>query len=260
MSGRIAWTRFRWRLSLAGLLLGASSLALANGTWESAANRPGATAVEASGRASGFERVLSELRHIASASDHPFDLAEPAFPAWQAWLATNAALSDLDAALDAGMAADSGNAAPMVPSSCANASRPGCNACFRASYSRINLIRMRLERLHAVHGRTAEYLRARQWADRSPAPPHQAPQHRSAQHGSPQHGSVDPARIGIVRSRERLDRISQHKHRQLIGAMGEAIDNVSTCERVYFDNPDWAARHGRTYLRAIESMYRLDQG
>ncbi|WP_330970315.1 hypothetical protein, partial [Lysobacter sp. A3-1-A15] len=165
------------------------------------------------------------------------------------WLAANAALSDLDAALDAGLTTGSGDAAPMVPSSCADPSRPGCNACFRASYSRINLIRMRLERLRTVHGRTIEYIDALQSTGDSAAPQHRAP---------------DPvwqfSRVGNLRSRERLERINQHKHRRLIGAMGEAIDNVSTCERVYFDNPDWAVRHGLTYLRAIEATYRLDEG
>lgn len=160
---------------------------------------------------------------------------------------TFSALSDLDHALQDSIRDD--HSGPEVPTGCGGGSASGaCTECYTRAYNEINFVRNTLNRLRTILTRTLTYIRNAEGLGDSV----------SGIHGV-SGLSWQYAKGGIEQTKAHLLQTSQAKYEALVQSMRHALDAVATCERTYFNNPDWYNRYGFMYFNFIKEAYAIHE-
>ncbi|MEO8549116.1 MAG: hypothetical protein ABI678_04065 [Kofleriaceae bacterium] len=160
---------------------------------------------------------------------------------------TFTALTDLDQTLHDTIRDD--HSGPEVPTGCGTGSaRESCSECYTHAYNEINFVRNTLNRLRTILSRTLNYIRNAEGLGDSV----------SGIHGV-SGLSWQYAKGGIEQTKAHLLQTSTAKYQALVQSMRHALDMVATCERTYFNNPDWYNRYGFMYYNFIKEAYAIHE-
>lgn len=131
---------------------------------------------------------------------------------------------------------------PEVPISCETAE---CQQCYEQSIRRLTHVRVTFEQLRAIYQSTKDM------ADKAMAFGDSASGVHALSGLSWQY-----SKRGIEEEMAKLGRSYDEKYKGLLGTLRSALDQMATCEREHFDNPDWYNRFGFIYYTFMEDRYR----
>lgn len=130
-----------------------------------------------------------------------------------------------------------------VPSMCAGSAE--CRACYAQAYDRLNKLRFTFEKLRCVYATTKDIgKKGMSFGDTV----------------SPIHGVSGLAwqveRTKIEAALKTLNQSYDTKYAELLGKLGQSMQEINTCEARYFGNPDWYARYGFMYQTFMTDRYK----
>lgn len=132
---------------------------------------------------------------------------------------------------------------PQVPLRCFESA--GCRECFSGAQESLRQVRARFERLRAV------YIRTKTFTDRSIA---------FGDNVSGVHGIAGLAwhaeRVKILGSMQGFNQSYDNKYSELVGVLGDALQQIGQCEARHFDEPDWYDRFGFIYYSFMVDRYK----
>jgi hypothetical protein len=190
-----------------------------------------------------MQRLGSELESFDNAS-RPFDFLNTAVQVGSAFWDEFQNLTPEDQGYHPDYSPDG---QPQLPVGCDlnTDSAADCRDCYTRAQGRLEVVRSSLEALRAIHASTKLY------TDRSIA---------FGDTVSGVHGvsglSWQYEKRGIIAQFQRFEQKYDSKYAELMRTLRASLDDISTCEARYFDNPDWFSRYGFMYYQFMEARYR----
>jgi hypothetical protein len=131
---------------------------------------------------------------------------------------------------------------PEVPISC---DTEACQQCYATAIGRLNFVRVTFEQLRAIYQATTNMAdKAMSFGDNASG--------IHALSGL----SWQYSKRGIEAELAKLGKTYDEKYRGLLGTLRSSLDQMATCERDHFNNPDWYNRFGFIYYTFMEDRYR----
>lgn len=131
---------------------------------------------------------------------------------------------------------------PEVPISCET---EACQTCYTQAITRLNFVRVTFEQLRAIYQSTTNMAeKAMSFGDNASG--------IHALSGL----SWQYSKRGIEAELTKLGKTYDEKYRGLLETLRSSLDQMATCERDHFNNPDWYNRFGFIYYTFMEDRYR----
>jgi len=230
--------------------LGAAGVALAIGASASvpSAQEPAATTMEGarggewSGRIEQLENEASSLGNASQALGFltgASSLGENAYNAWRA----HEDFTPEDGAYEPNL---DPNGLPDLPVGCGmGATGDACTACYATAQDHLVGMMGLLEQLRALYDSTKRYNDAMVSFGDSTSSIH-------AVSGL----AWQAERRTILQTFAHFEQTYEEKRRGMMGSLRRALDEIGSCERDYFNNPDWYSRYGFIYYQFMDSRYK----
>jgi hypothetical protein len=190
------------------------------------------------GSADEVAETLQQLEEIATSQGAPRTARAAA--AARRLLERSGLVDPADAAHEPREAPDG---QPDVPSSCEG--NPACQQCYGEAMDKLDNTRYRLERLRAIYSSTYS------WAKGKIA---------FADGVSGFHGMSALAwqkyKIGVMQSLKNLDGNYDNKYAELMEALLDNLQGISSCEARIMNVPDWYDRFGFVYYQFMKDAYK----
>lgn len=135
--------------------------------------------------------------------------------------------------------------APDIPVHCDVSGGDACRQCYDSAYRKINFVRHYLEKMRGIYGATRNY------KDRAIA------FGNSMSTIAPGVGLAWPyERKQIEDQFEKMNRTYDEKYEAYMRELLEGLQDLSACEKQYFDQDDWYNRYGFIYYTYMQDRYK----
>lgn len=135
--------------------------------------------------------------------------------------------------------------APDIPVHCDVSGGDACRQCYDSAYRKLNFVRHYLEKLRGIYGATRNYKdRAIAFGD-------------SMSTIAPGVGLAWPMeRKGIEDAFDKMGKTYDEKYEAYMRELLEGLQDLSACEKQYFEQDDWYNRYGFIYYTYMQDRYR----